>query len=253
MEMDDANEQNESHIENNNNSNGRRLLRPRRREKIPEVVRENPQETVTFTVTFDNKAKRSLEPSEDNNANEMQAQELKKLKKIRCSFWPNCQKGELCFYHHPAEPCRNFPNCPYGESCLYIHPSIPCKFGTKCTRKDCAYQHPPPVFAKPKSRTPILCKFGLNCTKGKACPFKHPRHNNKGLVSGKIPCKVTPLTSISDVKFGANCANKEHCKFLHEDDMNGATETTSMAMESTSEPNAADMSTQSEATTNAMQ
>ncbi|KAK6589639.1 PWI+4CCCH domain protein [Cryptosporidium xiaoi] len=62
--------------------------------------------------------------------------------KIRCKNWPNCDKGDNCFYIHPSEACKAWPLCSYGPGCFYIHPSVPCRFGLACYNSICNYNHP---------------------------------------------------------------------------------------------------------------
>lgn len=69
-----------------------------------------------------------------------QASNVTKTKKlIRCTFWPNCDKGEQCPYLHPNKPCTVFPNCPFGQKCHYVHPT--CRYDGFCTRLDCPFTH----------------------------------------------------------------------------------------------------------------
>lgn len=76
-----------------------------------------------------------------------------KKKPVRCTFWPNCEKGDAaCPFVHPSKPCTAFPNCPFGAACHYIHPT--CRFDGFCARPDCPFTHyvvaakkPPPPIA----------------------------------------------------------------------------------------------------------
>lgn len=62
-----------------------------------------------------------------------------KKKSIRCTFWPNCEKGEQCPFLHPNKPCTAFPQCPYGQKCHFVHPN--CRYDGFCTRLDCPFTH----------------------------------------------------------------------------------------------------------------
>lgn len=62
--------------------------------------------------------------------------------KIRCKNWPNCDKGDHCFYIHPSEACKSWPLCPYGPGCFFIHPTVPCRYGLACYNSLCNYSHP---------------------------------------------------------------------------------------------------------------
>ncbi|KAH8585005.1 PWI+4CCCH domains [Cryptosporidium sp. chipmunk genotype I] len=62
--------------------------------------------------------------------------------KIRCKNWPNCDKGDHCFYIHPNEACKSWPLCPYGPGCFFIHPTVPCRYGLACYNSLCNYSHP---------------------------------------------------------------------------------------------------------------
>jgi len=114
--------------------------------------------------------------------------------KVRCRFWPNCELGDSCRYHHPTVMCRVFPKCKFGDNCAYIHP--PCKFGAQCLNIACVYSH-----AHAKGRRASLplstpkqqrCMFFPNCS-NPVCPFLHV----------KMPCR-----------FGSRCMKKQ-CEYDH--------------------------------------
>ena len=106
--------------------------------------------------------------------------------KVRCKFWPACEKGETCPFVHPSEVCRFWPHCSFGSKCLNIHPQqnvsgIPCRWGVNCLRSDCFYYHPPnrviPVaraildpLAQDKK---IPCRNDPHCDRV-LCDFRHP-------------------------------------------------------------------------------
>jgi len=168
-----------------------------------------------------NGQKRKLSADHEMNENEQdEAMDLDenaensptKKRKIRCTFWPACDKGAECPYVHPNKPCEAFPKCTYGIKCHFIHPT--CKFDGYCTRLDCLYTHlmkkapvaatsaigngavaaaqsgkpqvsitlPPKQFF-PKvlksnyyslnhKKSDVECKFGKLC-KNATCPFAH--------------------------------------------------------------------------------
>lgn len=84
----------------------------------------------------------------------------------RCRFWPACESGDKCLYHHPVAQCKAFPHCSFGDKCLFIHPE--CKYNAQCTKVDCPYTH---NKAKPP---PDLCHFFPECKK-MDCQFYHPK------------------------------------------------------------------------------
>ena len=57
----------------------------------------------------------------------------------RCRYWPSCEKGGACTFHHPSKLCTRFPNCYFGDQCNFIHPF--CKFDTRCTKPQCPFFH----------------------------------------------------------------------------------------------------------------
>lgn len=77
-----------------------------------------------------------------------------KKKLVRCTFWPMCDKGDVCPYLHPNKPCTLFPNCTFGQLCHYLHPS--CRYDGFCTRLDCPYTH---VIKKPAPIVPNAVKL----------------------------------------------------------------------------------------------
>lgn len=83
------------------------------------------------------------EQIEDDEQNQMDADtedsRIKNKKLIRCTFWPQCDKGDQCPYLHPNKPCTTFPNCQFGQQCHYLHPS--CRYDGICSRLDCIYTH----------------------------------------------------------------------------------------------------------------
>ncbi|KAI6170138.1 Zinc finger CCCH domain-containing protein 14 [Aphelenchoides besseyi] len=103
----------------------------------------------------------------------------------RCRFWPNCDRGEACVFHHPTKPCATFPNCVFGDKCLYIHPI--CKFNTRCTRANCPFTHDLKGTATYQGKCtdpncaffhPPDCRYGMSCTNPR-CTFSHKRPDLK--------------------------------------------------------------------------
>lgn len=130
-----------------------------------------------------------------------------KSKRKRCTFWPQCANGAQCPFYHPTENCKSFPNCPYGKKCLYIHPSLPCKFGVGCTRPNCNFSHPPPMFA-----AAAMGGFGMAMA-----PMKRPRVKSipcrNGFVCTTSDCKYSHPTG--PCKFGRACARGALCSYSH--------------------------------------
>eukprot|EP00743_Colponemidia_sp_Colp-15_P004022 GILK01004335.1.p1 GENE.GILK01004335.1~~GILK01004335.1.p1 ORF type:complete len:451 (+),score=24.45 GILK01004335.1:42-1355(+) len=111
---------------------------------------------------------------------------------VRCSYWPNCSKGDACPFVHPSQPCTRWPNCAFGAKCLYIHPEKPCRMGALCTRPNCAFTHPfgavphyrpthhfaPPavnfqkVYAPAQDKSRVPCRFAASCNRPD-CPYAH--------------------------------------------------------------------------------
>jgi len=215
---------------------------------------EEDPNAISISVTFPerpvfNNKKRTQERTESTSMELIEAEPIvtetrKKVKRIRCGYWPQCTKGDSCLYHHPSEPCKNFPACSYGDQCLYIHPSVSCKYGAKCTRPDCAFNHLPPLLStpgNPKNGPPLCkfgsacnrqdctfkhpleaCKFGKNCTKGASCQFSHAPLCMYGANCNRSGCTFAHPKVGSDsktiCKFGSSCQNKETCRFSHPDE-----------------------------------
>ena len=97
--------------------------------------------------------------------------------KVRCFYWPYCNKVD-CAFHHPTEACPFFPNCHYTtETCMYVHPTPPlCKYGTQCRNAYCEYGHLSPAYFKNTSN--VTCRYDRAC-KDLFCLFNHPSQNVK--------------------------------------------------------------------------
>eukprot|EP01103_Thecamoeba_quadrilineata_P011696 TRINITY_DN2840_c0_g1_i1.p1 TRINITY_DN2840_c0_g1~~TRINITY_DN2840_c0_g1_i1.p1 ORF type:complete len:373 (-),score=65.55 TRINITY_DN2840_c0_g1_i1:131-1249(-) len=189
---------------NDNSSNTKSSLRKRSKKEKPRAR----DEEVTFTVTLNgvpdlegspqrSKKRRSSSPNHaDSTVPDVEADSGRPAKKVRCSYWPFCKRGDECVYYHPVENCSKFPNCAFGDKCLFIHPSISCKFGSTCNRIGCQFHHPqvslPPLL--PPSQTPPVnpCRFGTSCSRPN-CYFWHP---------------------VDMCKFGSKCA-RGNCRFRH--------------------------------------
>ncbi|KAJ3155327.1 hypothetical protein HDU86_004418 [Geranomyces michiganensis] len=165
----------------------------------------------------------------------------------RCTFWPNCQRGAQCQFHHPTTACPDYPSCDKGVACRYIHPDAgqtPCRFGAACTRPYCAFGHPhfrgaglgnrdgaygrggayqgyggsprgahgrgahPPPSPASTHLAKVQCRFYPNCT-NRACPYFHPVPKS---VNGN-GLSTTPTTT-EVCKFEPLCS-RENCKYTH--------------------------------------
>jgi hypothetical protein len=168
--------------------------------------------------------------------------------RIRCQYWPTCNRGDQCKFWHPKELCKKFPNCPSGDKCLYIHPAtttpskpqspfhrrvsqssttppdlssservaVECKYGSNCTRPDCKFSHPSPAVVK------------LNKQSKPTAPAQESSKNSKS----NVPCHYYPNCKNADCpymhpnttqksesvnvacRYGASC-NRPDCHFLH--------------------------------------
>uniref|UniRef100_A0A667IKL4 Zinc finger CCCH domain-containing protein 14 n=1 Tax=Lynx canadensis TaxID=61383 RepID=A0A667IKL4_LYNCA len=83
----------------------------------------------------------------------------------RCKYWPACENGDECAYHHPVSPCKAFPNCKFAEKyCPFTHmsrriPVLPLK----------------PVTTPAPPSSSQLCRYFPACKKME-CPFYHPKY-----------------------------------------------------------------------------
>ncbi|PVZ99873.1 hypothetical protein BB558_004092 [Smittium angustum] len=143
---------------------------------------------------------------------------LQGTKRIRCTKWPMCDKGNSCSYFHPTKICLKFPNCPYSSNeCMFIHPhvqgkqlastmgqsntaspnfSVLCKYGVGCLNPTCHFTHPPgrslditdglkSIPSANQTKIPILCKFYPGCL-NPVCSYIH----DPSLVSTATPTTI---------------------------------------------------------------
>jgi hypothetical protein len=130
-----------------------------------------------------------------------------KSKVVRCSYWPNCNRGEECKFWHPKELCPNLNNCPDGDQCLYIHPAVPQNQLNKNKKKKSeASLEVSENFALPKhTLQKKSSRISLNGSVN-----QQPTLTKK---ISKASLKDTSSVAI-ECKFGANCTRPD-CKFSH--------------------------------------
>lgn len=192
-----------------------KLPRPRARTSDTSKPRQDTTEDNSLSLITGGDV--GSRPSFGDDTETVQEEEVAPKRK-RCTFWPQCTKGDTCPYHHPTENCKSFPNCQFGKKCLYIHPSLTCKFGVSCNRPNCNFTHPPPLLAaatmgvgfgmpmKQKVQNPCRngfscttpnckyshpaapCKFGKACTRGALCTFSHAPPCRYGAKCTRIGC-----------------------------------------------------------------
>ncbi|ORY05761.1 hypothetical protein K493DRAFT_33452 [Basidiobolus meristosporus CBS 931.73] len=171
----------------------------------------------------------SLEPKKSGKSSDISPEGLKDQPQ-RCTFWPNCTKGEDCKFFHPTKPCRDYPNCPNGAKCLYIHlddekaetkKAVACKFGAKCTNPECKFSHPSPaaIAAGAKSEKAERCRYYPNC-KNAHCTYSHVDEPQPNYGESLAP-ESAPVPNPSYVRKvpvqcrdGSNCT-RPGCHFLH--------------------------------------
>lgn len=168
--------------------------------------------------------------------------------RIRCQYWPSCNRGDQCKFWHPKELCKKFPKCPNGDQCLYIHPAtttpskpqspyhrrpsqssntppdlssseriaVECKYGSNCTRPDCKFSHPSPAVAKlnkQQSKPALVQETTKNSKSNVPC---HYYPNCKNADCPYMHPNITQKTESVNVacRYGASC-NRPDCHFVH--------------------------------------
>lgn len=154
----------------------------------------------------------------------------------RCTYWPNCNRGDSCKFWHPKELCPNLAHCPDGDNCLYIHPAVP---QNKSSNK-------PKMLTKRESVS-SFSNLSLNSNSsgygnnnnnnsnnnkngpGMSFSQNHTNHNNNNTTNGNNNNNnsnysssnnnnngSTPTSNTYSVecKFGAKCTRAD-CKFSH--------------------------------------
>ena len=82
-------------------------------------------EEVTFTITMNNEIKSNKRErtvidntnssSKDIDMDLSDIDSAKKVKKVKCEYWPLCKRGGECLFWHPIELCKNLPKCLFGD------------------------------------------------------------------------------------------------------------------------------------------
>jgi len=166
--------------------------------------------------------------------------------RIRCQYWPTCNRGDQCKFWHPKELCKKYPNCPQGDKCLYIHPAplenppsrqsgpqnkhnrtksdassvistasdrsaVECKFGANCNRPDCKYSHPSPaaIAAQIAKKATAAATETLEQTKHELQKQLQEQAQLKANASTKTPAKTNV-----PCHFFPNCKNPD-CPYQH--------------------------------------
>jgi len=136
-----------------------------------------------------------------------------KSKVVRCSYWPNCNRGDECKFWHPKELCPNLNNCPDGDQCLYIHPAVPQNQLNKIKKKKSestlevneAFTTPKHTLQKKLSKRESLLSLNSNLT---------PNLLKKTSKVNLKEANVATNSHVIECKFGANCTRPD-CKFSH--------------------------------------
>ncbi|ORX76402.1 hypothetical protein BCR32DRAFT_271286 [Anaeromyces robustus] len=136
--------------------------------------------------------------------------------RIRCQYWPTCNRGDQCKFWHPKELCKKFPNCPNGDNCLYIHPAVsanpPAKPQSPYRRISQSSNSPPDLSG---DRVAVECKYGANCTRAD-CKFSHPSPAAKLTKQQNTTTQDSNKNSKSNVPchYYPNCKNAD-CPYMH--------------------------------------
>lgn len=116
--------------------------------------------------------------------------------RVRCQYWPECNRGDQCKFWHPKELCKKYPNCPQGDKCLYIHPaplenppnrqqSTP--YTAPQTKHNRTKSDASSVISTASDRSAVECKFGANCNRPD-CKYSHP---SPAAIAAQIAKKAT--------------------------------------------------------------
>lgn len=97
--------------------------------------------------------------------------------RVRCQYWPECNRGDQCKYWHPKELCKKYPNCPAGDKCLYIHPATNSSNRPQSTYNPTKHNRTKSdassVISTASDRSAVECKYGANCNRPD-CKYSHP-------------------------------------------------------------------------------
>jgi len=98
--------------------------------------------------------------------------------RVRCQYWPECNRGDQCKFWHPKELCKKYPNCPNGDKCLYIHPAQPNRqqttpYNPSQSKHNRTKSDASSVISTASDRSIVECKFGANCNRPD-CKYSHP-------------------------------------------------------------------------------
>ncbi|ORX90388.1 hypothetical protein LY90DRAFT_520677 [Neocallimastix californiae] len=151
----------------------------------------------TFIQSFANKTF----PKNTTNINDSSVTP-EQSKAVRCSYWPNCNRGNECKFWHPKELCPNLNNCPYGDECLYIHPALTQSQLSKKNKK--------------KSESNLELSETVKHTVQRKLSKRDSMASITSNSSRKSSVKEISSVNVSGIecKFGANCTRPD-CKFSH--------------------------------------
>jgi len=132
-------------------------------------------------------------------------------KAVRCTYWPNCNRGDECKFWHPKELCPNLNNCQYGDECLYIHPAIPQNQLNKKNKKKSessieVSETTKHTVQKKLSKRESIASITSNSSQSK----KSIKNNTKEFTANGAATNSYAI----ECKFGANCTRAD-CKFSH--------------------------------------
>jgi len=132
-------------------------------------------------------------------------------KAVRCTYWPNCNRGNECKFWHPKELCPNLNNCPYGDECLYIHPAIPQSQLNKKNKKKSessieVSETTKHTVQKKLSKRESIASITSNSSQSK----KSIKNNTKEFTANGAANNTYAI----ECKFGANCTRVD-CKYSH--------------------------------------